>query len=74
MIELYLRRWNAMMLHIRWYMLMMRKGRGKRGITGVWKIIIPIQAFFAPVNFMSVRSDQAGLKVQFFSQPQANTV
>ena len=68
------RRRNAVVSHIGWYMLMMRQCWSQLRIIWMREVIIPVESFFASVNFVSIRCDNTCIKVQFFSQAQPNAL
>src|SRR5574341_2503318 len=46
---------NAVMLDVGWNVLVVRQRRGQRRIFRVGKIIVPIQALVAPIDFVPMR-------------------
>lgn len=38
------------------------------------KVVVPIQPFFAPMNFIAISSNQSSVEIQFFSEAQAEAL
>lgn len=65
---------NAVVSNVGRNVLVMGKGRGKCGIFGMGKVIVPIQAFYSSINFVSIRCNQTICKIQFFPHSQTDSV
>ena len=72
--EGYLRCGNAVTFDVRWQMLVMRESWRQRRIIGMWKVIVPIQPFFVPIQFIAVRGDQFCIEIEFFPQTEPDAV
>ena len=70
--EAYLWCRNAVVPDVGWHVLVVRKCWGEGYIVRVRKVVVPVQALFAPINFIAIGRDQGRIKVQLFSDPQSN--
>jgi hypothetical protein len=72
--EAHLRCRDAVVSDVGWNMLVMRKCWSEYWIVRVRKVVVPVQSFFAPIDFVAIGRNQSRIKVQFFSDTQSNLV